>query len=197
MIGSLFIGATADAVESALAGVEGEVAVLASPRLARALDERGRAVIAVTPELRSLRRARVRGVYAGAGALPFADASLGAVVGLGAGTSDDWPELVREWSRAVVEGGAVVLVDRGSRPELSRRALCGGLMDLEQRAAGRTGVTSGLVAKIPGYKGATGGRSTARLPPRYRGGIVDRAHCAGNFSALRRGAPAPAPQDTE
>lgn len=150
MVAGLFIGATANAVERALVDTRGAIAVIGSARLARALAERGRRVVAIEDAPRALRRKRVDGAYATAAALPVRNGALAAVVGVGAGSVPAWAELLREWSRVVEEGGAVVMVDRGARPELSRRALCGGLMDIEQRAAGRTIVTRGLVAKIPG-----------------------------------------------
>jgi hypothetical protein len=64
-------------------------------------------------------------------------------------TSDDgWETALREWTRVVRDGGAIVLVDRGHAPEASRRALCGGLTEIEQRHAGRAVVTSGLVSHL-------------------------------------------------
>jgi hypothetical protein len=48
----------------------------------------------------------------------------------------------------VRDGGAIVLVDRGRAPEASRRALCAGLSEIEQRHAGRVVVTSGLVSHL-------------------------------------------------
>ena len=131
MLGSLFIGPTATLVDAALTQVDGAradgtVAVVGPPRLARALSERGRSVVAVSAQPRSLKRLRESGVYAAPGSLPVADGTLAAVVGVGAGSTDHWEELVREWSRAVADGGCVVLVDRGSPSELTRRALCGG-----------------------------------------------------------------------
>jgi hypothetical protein len=42
----------------------------------------------------------------------------------------------------------LVLVDRGRAAEASRRALCAGLTELEQRHAGRLVVTSGLVTHL-------------------------------------------------
>jgi len=150
MIGELFIRTTVEAVERALAGTSGQIAVVGPVRLAGALTKRGHSAIALVADPRSLRRKHLDGACAGAAALPVGDGAFGAIVGAGAGSSTEWLELLLEWTRVVVEGGAVVMVDRGARPELSRRALCGGLMDIEQRTAGRTVVTSGLVAKIPG-----------------------------------------------
>ena len=58
---------------------------------------------------------------------------------------DGWELTLRDWTRVVKDGGAIVFVDRGHAPEASRRALCGGLTELEQRHAGRVVITSGLV----------------------------------------------------
>lgn len=107
------------------------VAVIDQPRLAKLLAKDGRAVTAVGG------KAHV--------ALP---AGIGAVVGVGAGKRGDWEAVVREWAAAVREGGAVVLVDVAERVELTRRALAVGLVDIEQRVAGRTIITSGRVRRI-------------------------------------------------
>jgi hypothetical protein len=50
--------------------------------------------------------------------------------------------------RVVRDGGAIVFVDRGHAQEASRRALCAGLSELEQRRAGRSVITSGLVTHL-------------------------------------------------
>jgi len=150
VLSSLFIGPTAALVDDVLAAVVGTVAVIGAPKLARALSERGRSVIAVADVPRSLKRLRGAGISAAAQSLPVGDGALAAAVGVGAGALDQWEELVREWSRAVVEGGCVVMIDRGPAAELSRRALCAGLMDIRQRSAGRVIATSGWVAKLPG-----------------------------------------------
>jgi hypothetical protein len=39
----------------------------------------------------------------------------------------------------------LIFVDRGHAPEASRRALCAGLTEIQQRHAGRVVITSGLV----------------------------------------------------
>ena len=149
MLGRLFIGPTAALVDQVLAGVDGTVAVVGWPRLARSLSDRGRSIVALSDEPRSLTRPRGEGACAAPESLPVADGSLAAAVGVGVGSIDDWEELVREWSRVVVDGGCVVLVDRGPAAELTRRALCSGLMNIRQRAAGRVIATIGLVAKLP------------------------------------------------
>ena len=42
----------------------------------------------------------------------------------------------------------LVFVDRSKAPEASRRALCAGLSEIEQRHAGRAIVTSGVVSHL-------------------------------------------------
>jgi hypothetical protein len=51
-------------------------------------------------------------------------------------------------ARVVRDGGVIVFVDKGDAVEASRRALCAGLVEIEQRTAGRTIVTSGRVAHL-------------------------------------------------
>jgi ubiquinone/menaquinone biosynthesis C-methylase UbiE len=70
------------------------------------------------------------------------------VVGVDLATRDDWEAALRDWSRVVRDGGVVVLVDRGHAAEASRRVLCAGLTELEQRHAGRLVITSGLVSHL-------------------------------------------------
>lgn len=123
---SLFTGHAADQVRAALdrAAVSGKVAVIDNDRLARRLADAGREVVQVD-----------------GGALEAA--AFGALVAGGLARADDWQDRMAAWCRAVAPGGLVVLVDRGQATELSRRALCGGLSAVEQRAAGRVLVTSG------------------------------------------------------
>jgi hypothetical protein len=101
----------------------GTVAVAGAPGLAQVLRDRGLEVV-------------VFGGGLGVEALPFADGELAALVVRGA-------EPREGWLRAVRPGGAVVLVSAPPAAEQSRRALCAGLVDLEQRRAGRLVVTSG------------------------------------------------------
>jgi hypothetical protein len=123
---SLFTGHAADEVRAALdhARISGSVAVVENERLARRLGGAGREVVTV------------------AGAAPEGEGFAALVAG-GLGRADDWKERIAAWCRAVVPGGLIVLVDRGQATEIARRALCGGLSAVEQRAAGRLLVTSG------------------------------------------------------
>ncbi len=104
------------------AGAEGAVTVVERPALARLLGE-ARAVRAIG--------AADRAAFA-------PDAEVAAIVGEPHGDAE-----LQRWVEAVRAGGAVLQVGRGPREEASRRALCAGLVDIEQRAAGRWVVTSG------------------------------------------------------
>jgi len=152
MLGSLFLEKTADAVVAALDAGDagGPVAVIDLVRLGRLLAGRGRAVVQVAARPRSLRRAEGARVHAAATALPIAEGSLGALVVSGVGDVDDWEQRMAGWIQAVRDGGLLVFVDRGPAAELSRRALCGGLARVQQRPAGRSLITSGVVYRPRG-----------------------------------------------
>jgi hypothetical protein len=135
------VTAIGDALTSARA--DGTIAVVGHAKLAAALAAT-REVVTVAPGKRAAKKlatalADLSSVEAG---------SLAAVVGVGAGDDDAWEAKLREWTRVVRDGGAVVLVDRVRAHEASRRALCAGLSELEQRHAGRVVVTSGLVTHL-------------------------------------------------
>jgi hypothetical protein len=154
VLDGLFLGAAIDVVAEALrAAPPGPVAVIGQPRLGRAIGARRAEVIVVDVEPRPLRQIRKKGepaepVRGRPDALPLAGRSLGALVGWGAGARPDWADLLLEWSRPVVDGGLVVMVDRAAATELTRRALCSGLAELQQRPAGRLVVTSGVVTDL-------------------------------------------------
>jgi hypothetical protein len=123
----LFSGHAADEVVAVIerAGVAGRIAVVDDARLTRRIADRGRDAVEVAADQ------------------PLETGSYAAVVARGLARVEDWQECLASWCRAVVPGGVIVLVDRGQATELSRRALCGGLTDVAQRAAGRVLVTSG------------------------------------------------------
>jgi hypothetical protein len=97
------------------------------------------------------------------------------------------PEAVfRSWSRVVREGGAIIFVDRGHPHEASRRALCNGLAEIEQRHAGRAIITSGLVSHL-----APLANGSAASPALVAGSRLDRrleiptvAHRTSKYSAI-------------
>jgi hypothetical protein len=144
---SLFLSQTAAAVRAALgAPSTGRVAVVDHPRLARLLAAEGRPVVQLAGQVLLLRRARGPRVIGDQAALPFADASLDAVVH--AGRVEGEADLL-EWRRVLVDRGVLVLIERAAPEELSRRVLCAGLVDLGQRLVGRTVITSGRVLQLP------------------------------------------------
>jgi hypothetical protein len=150
MLSTLFINQTVTAVADALtsAGARGRVAVVGQSRIGRALAARGFEVVLLAARPGSLRRARGARLYGSGEELPLGDDTLAALVGFGVGEHAGWQDVLGEWRRSVAEGGAIVMVDRGPPMELSRRALCGGLAEIQQRQAGRTTITSGLITKI-------------------------------------------------
>ena len=145
MLDALFVTPAATAITEALASAkaDGRVAVIGNARIAKVLGTT-RDVIPVALSARAAKKlpkaiADLTGVAA---------ASLAAVIGVDLATDDDWQATLRGWSRVVRDGGAIVFVDRGHSHEASRRALCGGLSEIEQRHAGRSIITSGLVSHL-------------------------------------------------
>lgn len=152
MLGSLFIGHTVTAIEEALASakIDGVVGIVEQLKVGTALAGKGLDVVLFSSNEKALKKHGDTGVLGSRDSLPVDDASLDAVVGfeLGAVDEDQWEATLAEWSRVTRDGGLLVLVDRASPTEMTRRALCGGLAEIQQRAAGRTTVTSGLVTRI-------------------------------------------------
>ena len=145
MLEGLFLTPAVTAINEALASAhaEGPIAVLGNAKLAQALAGKHE-VIAVGVPPRAAKK--LPNVIADLSAV--APASLVAVIGVDLATDETWPTTLRDFQRLVRDGGAIVLVDRGHAPEASRRALCAGLTEIEQRHAGRTVITSGLVTHL-------------------------------------------------
>jgi hypothetical protein len=160
----LFVSQAALAVGELLdaADVRGRVALIGQPRLVRAVSAPGREVLLFASALRALRRSRAPRACAGPGALPLATGALGGLVAVGMAEAEDWAALLAEWCRVVENGGRIVMLDRGDAAELSRRALCAGLVELSQRQAGRGLVTAGSVFKLPAARrlAPTGAKAT-------------------------------------
>ena len=151
MLSTLFISQTANAVHEALDAADigdGLVTVLDQPRLGRALAERGHRILQIADRARSLKRIAGDRLCGVADALPLGDGLLSAVVATGLGQRSDWSEVLAEWSRVTRAGGSIILIDRSPATELTRRTLCSGLTEIEQRRLGRTIVTSGRVARL-------------------------------------------------
>lgn len=142
MLDGLFVTPAVTAIGEALASAHatGTIAVVGHAKIAAALATANREVLSVGLPPRAAKKLP----SALADLSSVADASLAAVIGV------DVPSAatLAEWSRVVRDGGVLVLVDRGNAPEASKRALCAGLTELEQRHAGRVVVTSGLVTHL-------------------------------------------------
>jgi hypothetical protein len=145
VLAGLFVTPAVTAIKEALvsAKIGGALAVVGNARLATAIGE-AHDVIPVGLSARAARKlpravADLSGVAAG---------SLAALVGVELATIDRWQDTLRDWSRVVRDGGVIIIVDRGHPHEASRRALCGGLSEIEQRHAGRAVITSGLVSHL-------------------------------------------------
>jgi hypothetical protein len=145
MLSSLFVTPAVTAISEALgsANAEGPIAVIGNAKLATALASK-RDVIAVGLSARAAKKLKNTRDDLSA----VEPASLAAVIGIDITDDDAWPDTLRTWTRAVRDGGAIVLVDKGHAASASRRALCAGLSELEQRHAGRTVITSGLVTHL-------------------------------------------------
>lgn len=145
MLDGLFVTPQVTAISEALssAAADGKVVVVGNPKLATALGDK-REVIPVGMSARAAKQF----------AAPLPDTrsldpgSVAAVIGVDVVVDDSWQATLAEWSRIVRDGGAIVMVDRGQAAEASKRALCAGLTEIEQRHAGRTIVTSGLVTHL-------------------------------------------------
>lgn len=145
MLDGLFVTPAATAISQALsaAGADGPIVVVRHAKLATALAS-SRDVIAVGVSERAARKLRT----AVADTHALEPRSVAAVIAPDITTDAAWDATLREWTRIVRDGGTVVLVDRGHAAEASRRALCAGLTDIQQRHTGRTILTSGLVTHL-------------------------------------------------
>ena len=147
MLDGLFVTPAVTAIVEALASTRsdaGKLAVIGNAKLATALGEAKHEVLPIGLSPRAAKKL----TNALADLSSIEDRSLTAVVGVDVASDDGWELTLREWTRVVRDGGAIVFVDRGHAPEASRRALCAGLCEIEQRHAGRVVVTSGLVTHL-------------------------------------------------
>ena len=143
MLDGLFVTPAVTAITDALASAQatdGAIVVVGNAKLAAALGAK-REVVSVGLSPRAAKKlgttlADTRTIAAG---------SAAAVIGVDVVDDPAWAATLAEWSRIVRDGGAIVTVDKGHAEQASRRALCAGLTEIEQRHAGRIIVTSGLV----------------------------------------------------
>jgi hypothetical protein len=146
VLDGLFVTPSVTAIVEALASThaDGKLAVIGNAKLATALIEAKREVLPIGLSARAAKKL----TNALADLASIEDRSLAAVVGVDVATDDGWEITLREWTRVVRDGGAIVFVDRGHAPQASRRALCAGLSEIEQRHVGRVVVTSGVVTHL-------------------------------------------------
>lgn len=144
MLDGLFVTPAVALIDDVLATLAGPVAVVGSARLAKAVGAR-RPVVAVELPPRAARKHD--GPQASLDELAARRGTAEAVVAIVGVLASD--ARLAAWARVVPRDGLVIAVDRGGAVEASRRALCAGLRDLEQRASGRLVVTSGRVFELP------------------------------------------------
>ncbi len=146
MLDGLFVTPAGTAIGEALSSTsaDGKLAVVGNAKLAQALTEAKREVLPIAMSARAAKKL----TNALADLSSIEDKSLAAVIGVDIASDDGWEITLKEWTRVVRDGGTIVFVDRGHAPEASRRALCAGLSEIEQRHAGRVVVTSGLVTHL-------------------------------------------------
>jgi hypothetical protein len=143
MLDGLFVTPAVTAIAEALGDLEGPIAVIGDAKLAKALAAK-RTVIPVGMSPRAAKKLP----DALADLSTIEPASLAAVVRSDITDDGDWARALRMATTVVRDGGVIVLLDRGQASEASRRALCAGLSELEQRHAGRAVITSGLVTHL-------------------------------------------------
>lgn len=148
MLDGLFVGPAVSAITEAITTVDvsKRLAVIGNAKLATALADarKGSDILPIGMTARAAKRL----TNALADLSSLEDRSLGAIIGIDIAVDDGWELTLRDWTRVVGDGGVVVFVDRGHAAEASRRALCAGLTEIQQRHAGRTIVTSGLVTHL-------------------------------------------------
>ncbi len=146
MLDGLFVAPAVSAVSEALgsARADGKLAVVGNAKLANALTAAKREVVPIGLSARAAKKL----TNALVDMCAIEDRSLDAVVGVDIAVDDGWEITLGEWRRCVRDGGVLVFIDRGHAAEASRRALCAGLSEIEQRHVGRTVVTSGLVTHL-------------------------------------------------
>ncbi len=148
MLDGLFVAPAVAAITEALGEIKGTIAVIGDAKIAQALAAK-HTVIAVGISGRAAKKLPQPLAETAVDSVTSIDpASLAAVVGLNVTEEDGWVETLRAWTRTVRDEGTLVLVDKGHAAEASRRALCAGLTELEQRHAGRAVITSGLVTHL-------------------------------------------------
>lgn len=148
MLDTLFASATVGAITEALSSssAQGKLAVIGNAKLATALAaaRKGSDVLPIGLSARAAKKL----TNALADLSSLEPRSLAGVIGADIAVDDGWELTLRDWTRVVGDGGTLVFVDRGHAAEASRRALCAGLTEIQQRHVGRSIVTSGIVTHL-------------------------------------------------
>ena len=146
MLDGLFVTPAVTAISEALGSThaDAKLAVVGNAKLATALRDAKRDVVPIGLSQRAAKKL----TNALADLSSIEDRSLAAVIGVDVAIDDGWEIMLKDWTRVVRDGGVIVFVDRGHAPEASRKALCAGLSEIEQRHVGRVVVTSGLVTHL-------------------------------------------------
>jgi hypothetical protein len=146
VLDSLFVTPAVAPIVEALgsARADGKLAVIGNAKLAAALVAKKREIIAIGLSSRAAKKL----TNALADLSSIEARSLHGVIGSDIAIDDGWEITLAHWREVVRDGGVLVFVDRGHAAEASRRALCAGLTEIEQRHVGRTIVTSGLVTHL-------------------------------------------------
>ena len=148
MLDGLFVAPAVAAITEALGKIDGTIAVIGDAKIAQALAAT-HTVIAIGISGRAAKKLSKSLAETAKDSVAAIDpASLAAVIGVDVTADEAWVETLRAWTRAVRDEGTLVLIDKGHAAEASRRALCAGLTELEQRPAGRAVITSGLVTHL-------------------------------------------------
>lgn len=140
MLDGLFVAPAVAAITEVLGKIEGDIAVVGDAKIAQALAA-NYSVIAVGISGRAAKKLPET-LTALDNLSSVERMSLAAVIG-----ADVTDETLGEWTRATRDEGTIIMIDKHAA-EASRRALCGGLTEIEQRHAGRAVVTSGLVTHL-------------------------------------------------
>jgi len=146
MLDGLFVTPAVTAIVEALGDANGKLAVIGNAKLATALADARKSSEVLPVGMTARAAKKLTNALVDLSSLD--DRSLAGVVGMDIAADDGWELTLRDWTRATRDGGVLVFVDRGHAPEATRRALCAGLTEIQQRQTGRTIVTSGLVTHL-------------------------------------------------
>lgn len=139
-VAKLTWGRRAEAALALLGETAGPLVVVEALPLAKVLSELGKRPVLCSQRAATLKRWPGESALIEGGALPFAPGSIGALI-----VTEAWEA---GWVDVLAERGKLVSLVPEARTEATRRALCAGLIDLEQRPAGRIHATAGTWHRV-------------------------------------------------